>query len=828
MRKIFLFILLLVIIQNAQLFAQPYYIWNKRDVPTSNNLNFIGQGSAGLFIFGNNGVIISKAPNTSLWILRNSGTTANLNNCLFFGSSLFACGSSGVIIKSTDNGLNWSLINSGTSANLKSILRYSSTVFSAFGDNGVYVQSTNGGTNWNVKAPFTNQNLTYGVNTGGSSFVCGSSGVIFKSTDFSTTWQNVSLASTVNLTSIAFRDANTGFVTGENGYLAMTTNAGATWVQQTTNVTPKLNNINLASPFSYVVGNSGTIIKTSNIGVNWLSENTFTNINLNSVFFNGENGFAAGEDGNVFERHLDSTFIYNSVLNYNYLLSYFTDKLLLNRNVTTDQDGLEWPRGTGKFISYALGMNISAKVNGLLRTATAFEKSEFSPGYAQNGNYLFDSRFKIYKVRENDPVTSYAWQKWGDVVPFGAPYDDRNMNGIYEPLIDKPGVKSAGETNFICVTDAADSSHHVSNGYGAGTLPLGAEVHFTFWSDHFMVDTASLHITDNAIFMKYEIINKSNNVWTGTYFSFLNEGYIGNINDDYIGCDPSRELAYYYNSDDIDGTGGPKEYGQNPPAYGCAFLKGAFLNSSPTVDLGLTSMGYFYGTTGCSSNNMTSDELYNMARGFKKDGTPWVNIVNNQTTKYNYSGDPETGIGWTEYNGRILNCGGSTTGPTEIPSTPANRNIIFSTGDDNLTMNPGDKQVIILTQAVARGSNNKNAVTKLKYYIDTINVRYYIPRVSVNIQPITSVVPENFSLYQNYPNPFNPSTEIKFDINLSGFVSIAVYDITGKEVRKLVNENLSAGTYELQYDAGNLPSGIYFYSLNTASFSQTKKMILVK
>ena len=91
-----------------------------------------------------------------------------------------------------------------------------------------------------------------------------------------------------------------------------------------------------------------------------------------------------------------------------------------------------------------------------------------------------------------------------------------------------------------------------------------------------------------------------------------------------------------------------------------------------------------------------------------------------------------------------------------------------------------------------------------------------------------STLPQNFSLQQNYPNPFNPSTTIRYEIPERSFVTIKVYDILGKEIDTFVNEEKPSGTYEVEFDARNLPSGIYFYQLKAGSFVETKKMILLK
>ncbi len=85
-----------------------------------------------------------------------------------------------------------------------------------------------------------------------------------------------------------------------------------------------------------------------------------------------------------------------------------------------------------------------------------------------------------------------------------------------------------------------------------------------------------------------------------------------------------------------------------------------------------------------------------------------------------------------------------------------------------------------------------------------------------------------YSLEQNYPNPFNPMTNVKFQMPNTAFVKLIVFDILGREVSALVNEQLNAGTYEVQWDASAYPSGIYFYKLTAGEYSETKKMILIK
>lgn len=108
--------------------------------------------------------------------------------------------------------------------------------------------------------------------------------------------------------------------------------------------------------------------------------------------------------------------------------------------------------------------------------------------------------------------------------------------------------------------------------------------------------------------------------------------------------------------------------------------------------------------------------------------------------------------------------------------------------------------------------------------------------VPTGIQVSGNEIPDEFSLSQNYPNPFNPNTKISFSIPLSRgvsegrsvFTSLKVFDIIGNEVALLVNENLTAGNYSVDFDASSLPTGTYFYRLQAGEFTETKKLVLIK
>ena len=89
-------------------------------------------------------------------------------------------------------------------------------------------------------------------------------------------------------------------------------------------------------------------------------------------------------------------------------------------------------------------------------------------------------------------------------------------------------------------------------------------------------------------------------------------------------------------------------------------------------------------------------------------------------------------------------------------------------------------------------------------------------------------IPKEYALAQNYPNPFNPSTIINWEMPQAGLVTLKIYDVLGREIVTLINEELNAGNHEATFNASGISSGIYFYQLKANNYIQTKKMILMK
>jgi len=178
----------------------------------------------------------------------------------------------------------------------------------------------------------------------------------------------------------------------------------------------------------------------------------------------------------------------------------------------------------------------------------------------------------------------------------------------------------------------------------------------------------------------------------------------------------------------------------------------------------------------------------------------------------------------------------------DLPDSPTNDGIFYYPGyATNIILVGMDVGVFVTYNGgqswteLADGLPNTVAI-HLDYHVNTNKIRigthgrgvYELSGSLVGIVNNNGNIPGNFSLTQNYPNPFNPSTKISFSIPKSEFVSLKVFNSVGQEVESLLNKKLEPGSYDINFNAGKLSSGIYFYRFVAGNFAETKKMILLR
>jgi hypothetical protein len=510
----------------------------------------------------------------------------------------------------------------------------------------------------------------------------------------------------------------------------------------------------------------------------------------------------------------------------------------------------------GKVILYSDGFLMSGISNGILWANGAsplIRAQDYLPGKV--GTVPQDPKNIIYVIRSGDPPFGLSWQNWKYAVSQGADfYDgdhdglynpvDLNGNGVWDPNEDRPDL--LGNITAWCVyNDGVPSDQRVYN----DVSPQGIEIQQTVFAQK---DSADLN---NVVFVRYRIINRGTvaNLLDSVFFCSTNDIDIGdNGSADQGGCDTLLNTGYTFHAPNSITL----KWGPNPPAEFVTIPQGPIsyipgitftdLNANGIYDPGIDTpidtaynyRGPLLGKAvfpGAKNLNISSSlQLYGgIEPASKFQARNYLTGKNNQGNYFDpctwgpgqvlgvnctsinplfmYSGDPITQTGWLD-NSAQDEKGYLTTGPFKLEKNK-----------------PVD---IIIAEIVGTGSDALNSITVAKNYASNI-IKYcnsnFPNSILTGVRDI-SYTPNNFRLDQNYPNPFNPSTKIRYSVKTNSLVTIKVFNILGKEVAVLLNENKNPGEYTVDFNAGkfNLSSGVYFYRMTSGSFASVKKMILLK
>ncbi|UCD64187.1 MAG: T9SS type A sorting domain-containing protein [Candidatus Zixiibacteriota bacterium] len=309
------------------------------------------------------------------------------------------------------------------------------------------------------------------------------------------------------------------------------------------------------------------------------------------------------------------------------------------------------------------------------------------------------------------------------------------------------------------------------------------------------------------IYMRYLIFNKGGKTLDNCFFSIWADPDLGGLYDDLVGCDTLSDLFFCYNGAALD-----EEYGYRAPAVGFKYLFGPMVPSPGDsayfdgrwVDdyrnLPMTAfMKYINGT---DPQNYVWTYQYMNGLDASQGGVPLPN-----GTKFAFSGDPVTGVGW-------------------IDAAPDDRRMMGTCGPFNMA--PDDSQYVLVRLAVAQGGDRLESITRLR---EILNRPFDIVTDAPGSEQPT--LPIQYSLKQNYPNPFNPTTTIKFTLPRRSDVKIDIFNILGQRVVTILDETRPAGQHSVVWDGtdeNNRPvsTGLYFYRIEAGDYVSSKKMLLLK
>ncbi len=360
-----------------------------------------------------------------------------------------------------------------------------------------------------------------------------------------------------------------------------------------------------------------------------------------------------------------------------------------------------YPAGSDLTFLFSGGIALSGYVQDSLRTAWTISTSrieEFAEGAW--GTSPEDPLARFYAITSADGPGSAAYLNWQDAVSSGAPFEDVNGDGIYDPQVDKP--LQLGDKLVWCVFNDDTTPDDRAR---LGTAPLGVEVQQTVWA------YSAQNFLGDVVFIHYRIINRSGSAQKDVIFTSVHDPDLGDYRDDLVGCDTLLQMGYCYN----DGADG--DYGVNPPAVAVQLLQGPQIEqphaqasvwdiSSKTINhyinrhvRELTSFSYYissHPTIGdpnfalearryqIGGQDRTGQSINPLTFGFGTGADAGTNPL------YMYSGDPVTGSGWRD-------------------EPPDDKRIMINSGP--FDMNVNDTMDVLVALIVGRGSDELNSIT---------------------------------------------------------------------------------------------------------------------
>jgi photosystem II stability/assembly factor-like uncharacterized protein len=688
---------------------------------------------------------------------------------------------------------NWKWLNPSPQGNTLNAVDFvdNNTGYSA-GVYGTLLKTTDGGAGWEQLNSGTAKNLmSMCFVNAATGYVGGPSQLLRKTTDAGNTWQNLVLPVQGNwdtayyVMDINFVNQNTGYVIGFfllESKIWKTTDGGSTWSTQTTggaNYLKKSYFLDENTGFAYGGPAYSEVIKTTNGGSSWQSVSQESYIAYSMSFINATTGVYGCADGRVY-RAVDGGNTWNFALCPSSL--DITSIQFINATtgfgfgtgsvyIKTTDAGQTWdelPIGTGSINQY------------------------YDADMTANGNLHAVGTYGAM-IRSTNSGTSFVSQ------PFVTEHSITDIEFIN--VTTGYAVAGFGEGDILKTTDAGETWVSQVSSY---TLPLYG-IAFTSPETGYLAGSINIKKTTNGGTNWSDVYTSNQNeIFGDVFFTNVNTGYVVGSYGKLL---KTTNAGATWNSTTIPNVGTflNSIYFVNDNT---GFVVGGESKALKTTDAGAT-WSVMNVTSGFLSNNNVF--FTDINTGYISHGTGIFKTTNSGSTWFQLS-TPSGGYNNVQFrnnygyaiagDGKIIKSIDGGNSWIVQPTVTSNSLYALYFNSDNFVYAGG-----------VRGNMMK-----------TIPQELLVTPISGN----TNEVPETFYLQQNYPNPFNPVTTIKFGLTKPGMVNIKVYDITGKIVEELISSNYNPGSYDVKWDAAKYSSGVYFYTIVTNEFAQTKKMVLVK
>lgn len=752
---------------------------------------------------GSGGVILASSNGGDNWLTKSGGVVNDLFFITSYGNTYWAVGSGGVITKSTDAGISWSPMQSGTIADLICVKFFNESLGIIVGRNGTVLKTTDGGATWVTKNSSTTQVLR-GVDFTDASnwFAVGGelasyNSIILRSTNGGENWSLVYSSYLKPLTAIDFLNASTGFAVGINGFVLKTTNGGAYWFELATPTFHWIYSVKVVNDYEIIaVGgnvNEAVILGSGDGGDSWFVYADLPAQWLFGIDFYGNDlALVVGDYGKIFK---------NTNGGFNWRISPLGTSVQLNSvSMNYDSRGLVCGSGGAVFYTSDFGHSWNPRQSNTTNQLNALQT-------LGNDAWIAGASGTILKSTDN----SETWQS----VP----------SGILDELLDIEFLNSEfglaiGRNGRILKSVNGGNSWVIKNGFLNGSLRkveiVSPTTAFIIGGDFSKSSSFILKSTD------------SGESWVSLPLpSVFYQVVITSI--DFI----TESLGY------VVSTGGMIFKTSNG---GISWTSQSSQTSHWLYDVKFLDDNIGYAVGG----NIDEGIVLSTKDGgitWHKEIIPYIQWLYSISFAYN-------NIGLIcGHNGRILrNLAISSVIPVELLTFFAEQS--FETVElkwqtatetnnmgfyiDKMVDNEWENISFILGQGTTTSGQSYSYRDNLKNYKSTAIIKYRLRQVDYNgtiailkeIELLPTV--SDFGINQNYPNPFNPETIISFRLPKDNLVKVSVFNSLGEEVRVLINTLYAAGSYEYLFNASDLPSGIYFYSISAGEFNSVKKMILLK
>ncbi len=868
MKKIILWMLFVTI----QIYSQ----WVPLTSPSSstfNSVQFLNPNTG--FICGNlNGNVIKTTDGGVSWIFTVTGSTSTFYDTYFENTQTgYVAGSIQQIVKTTNSGTNWDIKTSGSSTLYSLSFPTSTTGYSVGGSPTVLIKSTDGGNNWSTLTPPTSnilKSIFFVDNFTG--WTCGSSGTIWKTTDGCTSWIPQTQSSSFSFEKIIFINPNNGIVIGLNGIAFKTTNSGTNWIQQSTGVTNNLYDIAYIAPNTFWAVGVTRILKSTDNGNTWLFQtNPSPSSTYNSIHMVDANtGYIVGNSGIL----LKTTNGGGPTV-----LPCFTkvvNGIIVNDNSWSqgcawgdyDSDGDQdlvvvsynngCPTCTYPFLLYRNDGGTFTKI------LTGPIATEINRGFGCSwGDYDNDGRLDLFVAASmgspnnllyhNEGGGNFTKITSGSIVndggnSVGCAWIDYDRDGWLDMFV----VNIYSENDFLYKNNGNGTFTKITSGtivndgsYGRGCCV--GDYDNDGWIDIFIAcfsgQTDRLYKNNgNGTFTLTTGVIPTDNYWGcgGDFGDYDNDGFL----DLFVTNQNGLNRLYHNNGNGtFTLTNSLPSNETGPTSYGCVW---ADYDNDGRLDLYVSNFGganaFLYKNNGSGNfsrvlnESLVNDFAYTVANSIidiNSDGKiDFFSTNNGSTSPLNdllYMNNCGTGnyLG-LKLKGCTLNK--SAIGAKVIVKAGGITYIRELSGGQGLLSQSTHFQHFGLGSSTIVDSVIVRWTTGNVQRSSNVSVNQYIlvDECLLGLISNTNEIPKDFSLSQNYPNPFNPLTKIKFALPRNTVASLKIFDVSGKEVSVLINQELQAGYFEYEFDANSLSSGIYFYKIIAGNFSETKKMVLVK